>query len=192
VNDAAGQALAYVYFEDEKGRRDVMKRLTKDEARRIAVNIAKLPTLVAKGGVVPYRQFVHATSPCLRAGCKQSVPRCHYGRPTKKAPRRSAGPRIHSRSQHAQRGARGKKVFVADSSAPATLCRRAFSDSKLAKEEPHTRTRCPSSTITPAAIVLLGQCWAMGHASRWPGWVGGKNFAVRRFSTCPFSTGRPL
>jgi hypothetical protein len=50
VNDAAGQALAYVYFEDEKGRRDVMKRLTKDEARRIAVNIAKLPTLVAKGG----------------------------------------------------------------------------------------------------------------------------------------------
>jgi hypothetical protein len=108
------------------------------------------------------------------AGCKQSVPRCHYGRPTKKAPRRSAGPRIHSRSQHAQRGARGKIVFVADSSAPATLCRRAFSDSKLAKEEPHTRTRCPSSTITPAAIVLLGRCWAMGHASRWPGWVGGK------------------
>src|ERR1700730_1710809 len=31
VHDATGQALAYVYFEDEKGRREVMKRLTRDE-----------------------------------------------------------------------------------------------------------------------------------------------------------------
>jgi hypothetical protein len=31
-----GQALAYVYYEDETGRRMVMGRLTKDEARRIA------------------------------------------------------------------------------------------------------------------------------------------------------------
>jgi hypothetical protein len=31
-----GQALAYVYFEEEPG-------LTRDEARRIAANIAKLP-----------------------------------------------------------------------------------------------------------------------------------------------------
>jgi hypothetical protein len=36
VIDATGQALAYVYFEDEAGRRMTMKRLTKDEARRIA------------------------------------------------------------------------------------------------------------------------------------------------------------
>jgi hypothetical protein len=41
VRDAKGQALANVYFEDEKGRRTVMKRLTRDEARRIAINIAK-------------------------------------------------------------------------------------------------------------------------------------------------------
>ena len=37
------QALACVYFEDEPGRRSAAKLLSKDEARRIAVNIAKLP-----------------------------------------------------------------------------------------------------------------------------------------------------
>jgi hypothetical protein len=46
LRDAGGQALAYVYCEDDPGRQSAASLLTRDEARRIAANIAKLPALL--------------------------------------------------------------------------------------------------------------------------------------------------
>jgi hypothetical protein len=45
LRDANRQALVYLYSRDNEGEARQAKVLTKDEARRIAINIARLPTL---------------------------------------------------------------------------------------------------------------------------------------------------
>jgi hypothetical protein len=48
VCDANGQSLAYVYSRENPNDAHMAGVLTEDEARRIASNIAKLPTLLGK------------------------------------------------------------------------------------------------------------------------------------------------
>ena len=43
VWDQDGQAVAYVYYEDNPARRAIAKLLTRDKARQVAADIAKLP-----------------------------------------------------------------------------------------------------------------------------------------------------
>jgi hypothetical protein len=48
VRDVNGQALASLYSLDNEDEARQAKVLTKDEARRIAINMARLPELLGK------------------------------------------------------------------------------------------------------------------------------------------------
>jgi hypothetical protein len=48
VVDGRGQPLAYFYFEDEPTRRDIAKRLTKDDAWRLARAFTRVPALMQR------------------------------------------------------------------------------------------------------------------------------------------------
>ena len=61
VRDNNGQALSYVYPETEPGRRTTANLLTRDEARRIAANIARLPELLGAEPKPDANPLIHRT-----------------------------------------------------------------------------------------------------------------------------------
>lgn len=46
VDTASGTHLAYFYYENEPGRRAVTHRMTREEARRLALEFQRLPELI--------------------------------------------------------------------------------------------------------------------------------------------------
>jgi hypothetical protein len=48
VTDAKGQRLAYVYFENEPQRQQVMKRISRDDAWQLARAITRIPALLQR------------------------------------------------------------------------------------------------------------------------------------------------
>lgn len=46
IQSADGFPIVYIYFEDEPVRQNTLKRMSKDEARRVAANVVRLPELI--------------------------------------------------------------------------------------------------------------------------------------------------
>src|SRR5215468_12082098 len=70
---ASGQKLGYFYYEEESGRRSAGKLLTKDDARRVAANTAKLPEL--QTAPVPFDfDRIEVWGPELLSGLQDLLP----------------------------------------------------------------------------------------------------------------------
>jgi hypothetical protein len=62
VRDANGQALVSLYSRDNDAEARQAKVLTKDEARRIALNVARLPGLLGKASATKSGPKIHVIS----------------------------------------------------------------------------------------------------------------------------------
>ena len=80
VRDANNFAVAYVYFETEPGRRAAANRMTKDEARKIAAGIAKLPAEfhVMKFGATPARVVAVVRAANEQAALAEAIARRRF------------------------------------------------------------------------------------------------------------------
>jgi hypothetical protein len=72
VRDNNGTTLAYVYFEEEPGRRTAAGLLTRDEARRIAANIAKRRSCCDAISAVAHRFAYRCNNSFVESGLRQT------------------------------------------------------------------------------------------------------------------------